>query len=57
MKPKKLRIGLLVTALIGVSAGAGFWWRMHMRQATSQAAGRYADPAACAECHPDVAVS
>lgn len=58
MKAKTLQAGLLVTVLIGALAAAGVWW--HMRQATgasSQPAARYADPALCEQCHPDIAAT
>jgi predicted CXXCH cytochrome family protein len=58
MEPKVLRTGLLVTALIGASAGAGVWWRMRqVTDGSSQAGGRYADPALCGECHPGIAAT
>ncbi len=58
MEPKVLRTGLLVTVLIGALAGAGVWWRMRqVTGAAAQAEGRYADPAVCAECHPDIAAT
>lgn len=61
MSPKKLRMGLLVTASIGVLSAAGVWWQMRQSaqhaETPSQAGGRYADPAVCAECHADIAAT
>jgi predicted CXXCH cytochrome family protein len=62
MESKVLRTGLLVTALLGALAGAGVWWRMRQAAsgadaASSQAAGHYADPALCGQCHPDIAAT
>lgn len=61
MKSKFLRTGLLAAALIGIVAGAGVWW--HLRQVAaghgdvSSAAGRYADPALCVDCHAGIAAT
>lgn len=48
----------MVTVFVAALAGGGAWW--HMRQtpaASSQAGGRYADPALCGQCHGDIAAT
>jgi predicted CXXCH cytochrome family protein len=58
MKSKILRTGVLVIAVIGALAGAGVWLRLRrVTDASTQAGGRYADPALCGQCHADIAAS
>ena len=64
MHSKYPRIILTVTAFVVVLAGGGAWWLMRQASRTSgtgpvssQAAGRYADPAMCAQCHSDIAAT
>ncbi len=66
MKPKVLRTGLLLSVLLGALGGAGVWWRIRQvaaqrssgsEAASSQAAGRYADPSVCGDCHPGIAAT
>ena len=56
MKSGLLRTGLVVTALVAAVA-AGMWWRTRQSRSSSQASGRYADPALCAQCHGDIAAT
>ena len=65
MHSKYPRIVLTLTAFVVALAGSGVWWLMRQPASrtagtdpiSSQAAGGYADPAVCAECHSEIAAT
>jgi hypothetical protein len=65
MHSKHPRITLTVTAFVLALAGGGAWWLMRQPAGRTsgtdpvslQAAGLYADPAVCEECHSEIAAT